>query len=77
MDLVVFDPGRPNSLYDAVVINPVSQEVLSTNSVNSRATRVQEQIKERRFRDAATLAEMLQHALAIEVYGAWEVILPR
>ena len=71
MALVVCGPGRPNSLYDAVVINPVSQEVLSTNSVNSRATRVQEQIKERRYKDAATAAGMSLHGLAIEVYGAW------
>ena len=77
MDLVVFDPGRPNSLYDVVVTNPVSQEVLSSNSVNSRATRVQEQIKERRYKDAATQAGMLLHASAIEVYGAWGVILPK
>ena len=32
---------------------------------------VQEQIKERRYRNAATLAGMLLHGLAIEVYGAW------
>jgi hypothetical protein len=71
MDLVVFDPGRPNSLYDVVVTNPVSQEVLSSNSVNSRATEVQEQIKERRYKDAAFAAGMSLHGLAIEVYGAW------
>ena len=72
MDLVVFDPGRPHSLYNAVVTHPVSQEVLTTNCVNTRATHVQEeQIKERRYRDAASLAEMLLHGLAIEVYGAW------
>ena len=68
MDLVVFDPGRPYSLYDAVVTHPVSQEVLTTNCVNTRAT---QQIKERRYRDAASLAGMLLHGLAIEVYGAW------
>jgi hypothetical protein len=68
MDLVVFDPGRPHSLYDAVVTHPVSQEVLTTNCVNTRAT---QQIKERRYRDAASLAGMLLHGLAIEVYGAW------
>ena len=78
MDLVVFDPGRPtNSLYDVVVTNPVSQEVLTTNSVDSRATRVQERIKERRYKDAASAAGMSLHGLAIEVYGAWGVILPR
>ena len=71
MDLVVFDPGRPNSLYDVVVTNPVSQEVLSSNSVNSRATEVQEQIKERRYKDNAFAAGMSLHGLAIEVYGAW------
>ena len=80
MDLVVFDPERPNSLYDVVVTNPVSQEVLSSNSVNSRAMRVQEQIEERRYKDAATAGRMSLHGLAIEVYGAWGgggVILPR
>ena len=71
MDLVVFDPGRPNSLYDVVVTNSVSQEVLTTNCVNTRAMRFQEQVKERRYRDAATLAGMLLHSLVIEVYGAW------
>ena len=40
------------------------------NCVNTRATRVQEQVKERRYRDAATLAGMLLHDLAIEVYWA-------
>ena len=71
MDLVVFDPGRPNSLYDVVITNPVSQEVLTTNCcVNTRAMRVQEQVKERRYRDTATLAGMLLHGLGIEVYGA-------
>jgi len=55
-----------------VVTNPVSQKVLSTNSVDSRATRVQEQkIKERRYKDAATAAGMTLHGLAIEIYGAW------
>ena len=78
MDLVVFDPGRSNSLYDVVVTNPVSHEVLSTNSVNSTATRVQERIKERRYKAAASAAGMSLHGLAIAVYGAWGgVILPR
>ena len=71
MDLVVFDPGRPNALYDVVVTNPVSQEVLTSASVNTRATRVHEQIKERRYKDAAAAAGMRLHGLAIEVYGAW------
>ena len=52
-------------------LHSVSQEVLAANCVNTRATRVQEQIKERRYRDAAILAEKLLHGLAIEVYGAW------
>ncbi len=77
MDLVVFNPGRPNALYDVVVTNPVSQEVLTSASVNTRATRVHEQIKERRYKDAAAAAGMSLHGLAIEVYGAWGVILPR
>ena len=71
MDLVVYDPGRPNALYDVVVTNPVSQEVLTSNCVNTRATRVQEQVKERRYRDAASRAGMTLHGLAVEVYGAW------
>ena len=54
-----------------MVTNPVSQEVLATNCVNTRAMRVHEQIKERRFRDAAAAAGMSLHGLAIEVYGAW------
>ena len=32
---------------------------------------MQEQIKERRYKDAATAAGMTLHGLAIEVYGAW------
>ena len=56
MDLVVYDPGKPNALYDVVVTNPVSQEVLATHCVNTRATRVQEQVKQRRYKDAATAA---------------------
>ena len=74
MDFVVFDPVRPNSLYDVVVVTyPVSQDILAINCVNTRATRVQEQIKERRYRDAATLAGMLllHGLLVIEVNGAW------
>ena len=35
------------------------------------STPVQEQVKERRYRDAATNAGMTLHGLAIEVYGAW------
>ncbi len=54
-----------------VVTNPVSQEVLATNCFNTRATRVQEQVKERRYKDAATAAGINLHGLAIEVYGAW------
>jgi hypothetical protein len=71
MDLVVYDPGKPNALYDVVVTNPVSQKVLATNCVNTRATRVQEQIKDRRYKNAAAAAGMSLHGLAIEVYGAW------
>ena len=69
MDLVVYNPGRSNFLYDVVVTNPVSQEILATNCVNTRAMRVQEQVKERRYRDAAAAAGMTLHGLAIEVYG--------
>ena len=71
MDLVVYDPGKPNALYDVVVTNHISLEVLATNCVNTRATRVQEQVKECRYRDAAAAAEISLHGLAIEVYGAW------
>ena len=39
--------------------------------MNTRAARVEEQITERRYRDAATLAGVLLHGLAIEVYGGW------
>ena len=71
MDLVVYDPGKPNALYDVVVTNHISLEVLATNCVNTRATRVQEeQVKERRYRDAVAAAGMTLHSLAIEVYGA-------
>jgi len=71
MDLVVFDPGRPNLLYDVVVTNPVTAEVVRSNAVNVQATARQQQTKERRYRDAATAAGMLLHGLAIEVYGKW------
>ena len=71
MDLVVYDPGQPNALYDVVVTNPVSQEVLVTNCVNTRATQVQEQVKERCYKSAAAAAGMSLHGLAIQVYGAW------
>ena len=71
MDLVVYDPGQLNALYDVVVTNPVSQEVLVTNCVNIRATRVQEQVKARRYKSAGAAAGMSLHGLAIEVYGAW------
>ena len=45
--------------------------MLTSASVNTCATRVHEQIKERRYRDAAAAAGMRLHGLAIEVYGAW------
>ena len=71
MDLVVYDPGHPNRLYDVVVTNPVTAAVLRSNKTNLRAARIQQQTKEKRYRVAATEAGMLLHGLAIEVYGRW------
>jgi len=71
MDLVVYDPGKPNQLFDVVVTNPVTQDVLGSNKVNLQATTVMQQIKERRYRAVATAAGMLIHGAAIEVYGKW------
>eukprot|EP01036_Dinobryon_divergens_P034791 gene34791-biopygen27503 len=48
MDLVVHDPGKPNQLYDLVITNPVTQEVLQSNKVNLQATTIMQRIKERR-----------------------------
>ena len=58
MDLVVHDPGKPNQLYDLVVTNPVTQEVLQSNKVNLQATTIMQRIKERRYRELATEAGM-------------------
>ena len=69
MDLVVYDPGRPNLLYDVVVTNPVTAAVLRSNTSNLRAARTQQRTKEKRYRVAATEAGMILHGLAIEVYG--------
>ena len=71
MDLVVHDPGKPNQLYDLVVTNPVTQEVLQSNKVNLQATTIMQRIKERRYRELATEAGMLLHGAAVEVYGKW------
>jgi hypothetical protein len=71
MDLVVYDPGRPNQLYDVVVTNPVTAAVLQSNTSNLRAAWTQQRIKEKRYRVAATEAGMILHGLAIEVYGRW------
>jgi len=71
MDLVVYDPGKPNQLFDVVVTNPVTQDVLGSNRVNQHATTKMQQIKERRYREIATAAGMLIHGAAIEVYGKW------
>ena len=71
MDLVVYDPGRPNQLYDVVVTNPVTTAVLRSNTSNLRAAWTQQRTKEKRYRVAATEAGMLLHGLAIEVYGRW------
>ena len=71
MDLVVYDPGRPNQLYDVVVTNPVTAAVLRSKATNLRAAWTQQRTKEKRYRVAATEAGMLLHGLAIEVYGRW------
>ncbi len=70
MDLVVYDPGRSNQLYDVVVTNPVTAAVLRSNSsTNLRVAWTQQRTKEKRYRVAATEAGMLLHGLlAIEVY---------
>ena len=47
MDLVVFDPGHPNSLYDAVVTHPVSAEVTRSNKVNLQATQKMQRTNEK------------------------------
>eukprot|EP01036_Dinobryon_divergens_P061866 gene61866-biopygen30822 len=69
MDLVVHDPGKQNQLYDLVIANPVTQEVLQSNKVNLQATSIMQRIKERRYRELATEAGMLLHGAAVEVYG--------
>ena len=71
MDLVVYDPGSPNQLYDVVVTNPVTAAVLRSNSTNNlRVAWTQQRTKEKRCRVAATeAAGMLLQRLAIEVYG--------
>ena len=56
MDLVVYDPGRPNQLYDVVVTNPVTAAVLRSNTSNLRAAWTQQRTKEKRYRAAATEA---------------------
>jgi hypothetical protein len=71
MDLVVFDPGHPNRLYDVVVTNPVTAAVSRSGTTNLRAAWTQQRTKEKRYRVAATEAGMLLHGLAIEVYGRW------
>ena len=71
MDLVIYDPGRPNLLYDVVVTNPVTAEVMRSNTTNRRAAWTQQRTKEGRYRAVATEAGMLLHGLAIEVYGSW------
>jgi hypothetical protein len=71
MDLVVFDLGHPNGLYDVVVTNPVTAAVSRSGPTNLRAAWTQQRTKEKRYRVAATEAGMLLHGLAIEVYGRW------
>ena len=71
MDLVVYDPGRANRLYDVVVTNPVTAAVIRSNTTNLRAAWTQQRTKEKKYRVAATEAGMVLHGLAIEVYGRW------
>ena len=71
MDLVILDPGKPTDLWDVVITNPVTAEVLRSNKVHLHATRQHQLIKERRYREKATEAGMLLHAAALEVYGKW------
>ena len=71
MDLVVYDPGRANRLYDVVVTNPVTAAVIRSNTTNLRAAGTQQRTKEKKYRVAATEAGMVLHGLAIEVYGRW------
>jgi hypothetical protein len=71
IDLVVYDPGRPNQLYDVVVTNQITAAVLRSNSSNLRAAWSQQRTKVKRDRVVATKAGMLLHGLAIEVYGRW------
>jgi hypothetical protein len=72
MDLVVYDPGRANRLYDVVVTNPVTAVVQRSNTTNLRAAWTQQRTKEKQYRvAAATAAGMVLHGLAIEVYGRW------
>ena len=68
MDLVVLDPGKSTDLWDVVITNPVSAEVLRSNMVHLHATRQHQLIKERRYREKATEAGMLLHAAALEVW---------
>jgi hypothetical protein len=71
MDLVVYDPGRANRLYDVVVTNPVTAAVQRSNTTNLRAAWTQQRTKETRYRVTATEAGTVLHGLAIEVYGRW------
>ena len=67
MDLVVHNPGKLNHLYDLVITNPVTHEVLQSSKVNLQATAVMQRIKERRYKELATEAEMLLCGAAVEV----------
>jgi hypothetical protein len=68
MDLVVHNPGKLNNLYDLVITNPVTQEVLQSSKVNLKATAVMQRInKERRYKELATEAGMLLYGAAVEV----------
>ena len=71
MDLVVFDPGRQNLLYDMVVSNPVTAAVMEGSRVNLAQTEVKEKSKERQYARQAAEANMRFSGLACECYGKW------
>ncbi len=65
---MVHNPGKLNNLYDLVITNPVTQEVLQSSKVNLKATAVMQRInKERRYKELATEAGMLLYGAAVEV----------
>jgi hypothetical protein len=74
MELVVLDLGKATDLWDVVITNPVSAEVLRSNKVQLHASRQHQLIKDRRYREKATEAGMLLHAAALEVFISSPVV---